>query len=280
MIHEQPRVDLRGKVALISGGANGLGQAFARALAGQGADIIIADLDLARAERVISHLQKLHTGSRTLALETDIRDDGDVRSLARDAVKAMGRVDILVNAAAVLLQGRLEQIKLADWQWMLETNLLGTIRVTRALLPHFRLTGGGHIVNAVPRGALLLGDVRTVPYDSGFAALISFTQGLALDLKGTGIRVSLVAAGARGPRLGQSTRSRGVGRWFDPESTPASTEEPGKAAESVAQALVEGLQLGSFLILADDRERELVSRLRPDIELSAEGAEAATRSSG
>lgn len=277
MAAEQPRVDLRGKVALISGGANGLGQAFARELARQGADIVIADLDLGRAERVIGRLQKLHTGSRTLALETDIRDDGDVRALARDSVKAMGRVDILINAAAVLLQGRLEQIKLGDWHWMLQTNLLGTIRITRALLPHFREAGGGHIVNAVPRGALLLRDHRTVPYDSGFAAVVSFTQGLALDLRGTGIRVSLVAAGGRGPRLGQSTRSRGLGRWFQSDANPGQdTEEPGRAAEKVAQALVDGLQQGTFLILADERERELLSRFRPDLAESAALAEAAT----
>jgi NAD(P)-dependent dehydrogenase (short-subunit alcohol dehydrogenase family) len=187
-----------------------------------------------------------------------------VRSLARDAVKAMGRVDILINMAGVLLQGRLDRITSRDWEWMLETNLLGAVRTTTAFLPHMLERGSGHIVNAVSAGGLAPGDPLTIPYDSGHAALAAFTRGLAADLGGTGVNVSLYCTGTKGPRIGQNTRSRGLGRLL----RPADEDQERTASDQAADSLLESLQHPRFLILADPGESAGLQRRWEDFVLS------------
>src|SRR4029077_5933198 len=104
------RGGLSGKVAVVTGGGSGVGRAVAKAMARQGANIVIADFDTPRMDRTVAEIVKLGTNESAIALSTDVRSDASVRSLARDAVKTMGRVDILINAAGVLLQGRLDRI--------------------------------------------------------------------------------------------------------------------------------------------------------------------------
>jgi len=203
---------LSGRVAVVVGGASGIGRTVARALAHQGARVVIADFDAERLERTVEEI--LHAGGAeaALALPTDVRSDSSVRSLAADTVKAMGGVDVLINMAGVFLQGPLDRIKPGDWKWMLETNLLGTVRTTLAFLPHMVERGGGHIVNAIS-----IGDTPvTVAYDSGAAAVAAFTKGLAAEVEGKGVRVSLYRIGRDGPRIGINTRSRGMGRLLHP----------------------------------------------------------------
>lgn len=203
---------LTGKVAVVVGGASGIGRTVARALAHQGARVVIADFDAERLERTVEEILHLAGADAALALSTDVRSDASVRSLAADAIKAMGRVDILINMAGVFLQGPVDHIKPGDWKWMLETNLLGTVRTTLAFLPHMVERGGGHIVNAISTGDTPV----TVAYDTGAAAVTAFTKGLAVEMKRKGVRVSLYTIGPDGPRIGINTRSRGMGRLLHP----------------------------------------------------------------
>ena len=200
---------------------------------------------------------RLGTDEAAIALSTDIRDDASVRSLARDAIKAMGRVDVVINAAGVLLQGKLARISTQDWTWMLETNLLGAVRTSTAFLPHMTVRGSGHIVNVVSYGGLVPSDPASVPYDSGHAALAAFTEGLAREMKETGVNVSLYCPGSKGPRIGQNTRSRGVGRLFRGVDN---VEELSQQLDQLAARLVEGLHHPRFLILGDPNEAAAIGR--------------------
>lgn len=208
-----PRGALSGKVAVVVGGASGIGRTVARALAQQGARVVIADFDADRLERTVEEILHLGSADAALALPTDVRSDASVRSLAADAIKALGGVDILVNMAGVFLQGPVDRIKPGDWRWMLETNLLGTVRTTLAFLPHMVERGRGHIVNAISMGDTPV----TVAYDSSAAAVAAFTKGLAAEVEGKGVRVSLYVIGPDGPRIGSNTRSRGMGRLLHPK---------------------------------------------------------------
>lgn len=256
MIREEPppRGALGSKVAVVTGGASGIGRTIAKGLARQGARVIIADFDSARLERTVDEILRLGTTDAAQALSTDVRSDASVRSLARDSIKAMGQVDILVNSAGVFLQGRLDRMTTADWTWMLETNLLGAVRTARAFLPHMQERGSGHIINAIPFGGLAPGDPFTVPYDSGYAALATFTRGLAHELDGTAIHVSLYCLGSRGLRIGQNTRSRGMGRWLRHAD---GLEERVPVADQTADSLLEALHSPRFLILADPTDASL-----------------------
>lgn len=238
-------------MAVVVGGGSGIGRAVAKGLARQGASIVVADFDGPRMDRTVEEVLKLGTAEAAIALETDVRSDSSVRSLARDAVKAMGRVDVVVNAAGVLLQGKMDKISGDDWSWMLETNLVGTVRTSTAFLPHMTARGSGHIVNVVSYGGLVASDPTTLPYDTGDAAVATFSEGLARQLRASGISVSIFCPGAKGPRIGQNTRSRGIGRLF---SSPDKGPDGSLQLEQLASALIEGLNKPRFLILGDPAE--------------------------
>ncbi|HEY1455449.1 MAG TPA: SDR family oxidoreductase [Candidatus Dormibacteraeota bacterium] len=259
---------LTGAVAVVVGGASGIGRTVAKALARQGARVVIADFDAARMERTVEELLRLGSSDAALALATDVRSDASVRSLARDAIRTMGRVDILINMAGVLLQGKLGSVTTRDWEWMLETNLLGAVRTTGAFLPHMLERGSGHVVNAVSAGGLVPGDPLTIAYDSGYAALVAFTRSLAVGVRGTGVKVSLYCTGAKGPRIGQNTRSRGLGRLLH----PAAGLEERSAADQMADSLLAALHEPRFLILADPGESESLRGRWEDLELSGRQA--------
>jgi len=239
------------QVAVVVGGGSGLGRAVAKAFAHQGASIVVADFDGPRMDRTVEEVLRLGTSEAAIALSTDVRNDSSVRALARDALKSMGRVDVVVNAAGVLLQGKLEKISGDDWAWMLETNLVGAVRTSNAFVPHMSARGSGHVVNVVSYGGLFQSDPSALPYDTGHAALAVFTEGLARQLQGSGVTASIFCPGAKGPRIGQNTRSRGVGRLF---SGPDKGADTSNTLEELAANLIEGMQHGRFLILGDPSE--------------------------
>ena len=245
-----PRGALSGRVAVVVGGASGIGRAAAKALARQGARLVIADFDTARMERTVEEILQLGTSEAALALTTDVRNDSSVHSMIEDAIKAMGQVDVLVNMAGVLLQGKLEKLKSSDWRWMLETNLLGPVRTVAAVLPHMLARRSGHIVNAVSAGGLAPTDPLTVAYDAGHAALAAYTRSLARELEGTGVNVSLYSTGAGGPRIGQNTRSRGLGRLL----RPSEDLEESDAYDRLVDSLIDALHNPRLLVEADPVE--------------------------
>jgi NAD(P)-dependent dehydrogenase (short-subunit alcohol dehydrogenase family) len=245
------RGGLWGKVAVVTGGGSGVGRAVAMAVARQGANVVVADFDVPRMERTVEEVLKLASCEAAIALATDVRSDASVRSLARDSIKAMGQVDILVNAAGVLLQGKIDRISSHDWAWMLETNLLGPVRTTTHFLSHMTQRGSGHIVNAVSYGGLLPGDPTTIAYDSGHAALAAFTEGLARQLQGTGVFVSLYCPGSKSPRIGQNTRSRGMGRFL---RGPDQAEDSSRLFDPLVTGLIESMHHPRFLILGEPDE--------------------------
>ena len=242
------------RVAVVVGGGSGLGRAVAKGLARQGASIVVADFDGPRMERTVEEVLRLGTSEAAIALGTDVRSDASVRSLVRDSVKSMGRVDLVVNAAGVLLQGKLEKISGDDWTWMLETNLVGAVRTSTAYLPHMTARGSGHIVNVISHGGLARAaggvdsDPMTLAYDTGQSALAVFSEGLARQLRGTGVGVSIYCPGPKGPRIGQNTRSRGAGRLFrGPDKGPDLSQQ----LDQLASMLIDGLHPPRFLILGD-----------------------------
>jgi len=246
---------LTGMVAVVVGGASGLGRTVAKAVARQGARVVIADFDAERMERTVEEILEMGTTDAAHALPTDVRSDSSVRSLVNDAITTMGQVDILVNMAGVLLEGPLDRIKTSDWKWMLETNVLGTVRSTMAVVPHMTERGSGHIVNAVPVGSLGKTSPHDVAYDSGYAAVATFTYGVAALTAGRGIHVTLYATPSSGPRVGQNTRKRGMGRLLHPTDD---LEEPRAETDQLADSVIDALHHPRFLVFADPADAAAV----------------------
>ncbi len=185
---------LSGKVAIVTGAGSGIGKALATRLAADGASVVVADVakfDLAAAEIAKA------TGARTLGLQIDVSSEGDVARLATETVKAFGRIDILVNNAAIFSSIKLkpfEQIEVAEWRKVMDVNILGVALCCRACVPHMRKAGGGRIIN-LASGAPIKGVPLFLHYISSKGAVIAMTRGLARELGKDGITVNTLAPG-------------------------------------------------------------------------------------
>ena len=260
-------MELLGKVALITGGASGIGRAFARALAREGADVVVADLDVKRLEQARAELAEMYTRGRLATLRVDVRKDDLVRAMAADALAEMGHVDVLVNAAGVLLAGELEHVSSRDWTWMLQTNLLGSVRACTALADHMAERGSGQIVNVVSFGGLVPRGADSIAYDTGEAAIAAFTQGLALALKPKGVTATLLCTGSQGPRPGQNTRLRGAPGLRGWLHRSGASIDGSQDLEELEQLLIDALRHGRSLALPERDQPALKARWK---ELEAE----------
>ena len=185
---------LKGKVAIVTGAGAGIGKALATRLARDGAAVVIADLrnfDTAAAEIASA------SGARTLGLMVDVAKEADVERMAAETVKAFGRVDILVNNAAIFSTLELkpfEKIPAEEWRKVLEVNTLGVFLCCRACAPHMRKGGYGRIIN-LASGAPLKGVPLFLHYIASKGAVIAMTRGLARELGADGITVNALAPG-------------------------------------------------------------------------------------
>jgi len=185
--------DIAGKTAFITGGANGIGLAIGKALAGRGANLMLVDLDgegLAAAKRSFE--------GANIRVETAICDvaKGDaVKAAADKAVEAFGKVHIVINNAGVALGGLPGDVALEDWRWIVDINLMGVVYGVESFVPHIKAHGeGGHIVNV----ASMAGHVAMPgmgPYHATKFAVVGYSEALRAELAGENIGVSALCPG-------------------------------------------------------------------------------------
>ena len=185
---------LKRKVAIVTGAGSGIGKALARRLASDGASVVIADV--ARFSESAAEIAKA-TGSRSLGLQVNVSSENDVERMAAETVRAFGRIDILVNNAAVFSSLKLkpfEEIGVDEWRKVMDVNIMGVALCCRACVPHMRKAGGGRIIN-LASGAPIKGVPLFLHYISSKGAVIAMTRGLARELGKDGITVNSLAPG-------------------------------------------------------------------------------------
>ncbi|HSS58894.1 MAG TPA: glucose 1-dehydrogenase [Solirubrobacteraceae bacterium] len=180
---------LDGKVAIVTGGAQGIGRAIADALAADGARIVIADLKGAE--------QAAADFPNGVGLTIDVASEDDVARMAAEAVERCGAIDILVNNAglyASLAMRPFEQIPVEEWRQVMDVNVLSMFLTCRAVVPHMRVQGGGRIVN-ISSGTPFRGVPFLLHYVTSKGAIVALTRALAKELGGDDVLVNCVAPG-------------------------------------------------------------------------------------
>ncbi len=185
-------MSLEGKVAIVTGAAQGIGRAIAETLARHGADIVVADLDPGRSQETVAAVTEL--GRRALNVKVNVADFNDVKAMVDQVVKEMGKVDILVNNAGITRDGLLLRMKEEDWNLVLQVNLNGTFYCTKAVLTPMTKQRFGRIVNiASIVGAM--GNFGQANYAASKAAVIGLTKTVAREYASRNVTVNAVAPG-------------------------------------------------------------------------------------
>lgn len=183
---------LSGKVAAVTGGASGIGEATVRLFLEEGARVALADRDSARGTRLAEELTA--SGGEVLFVDARMEREADAAAFIQQAVERFGRLDILVNNAGIRLYQRVTEASEASWDTILGVNVKGYAFCAKAAIPAMCRTGGGSIVNVASIRAIVAGG-NTMQYDTTKAAVAGMTRAMALDHAADGIRVNAVGPG-------------------------------------------------------------------------------------
>jgi len=181
-----------GKVAVVTGAARGIGQAIAKRLAQEGADVVICDLQvewLAETESIVQGF-----GRKALKLAVDVGDSNAVNTCIGEVVKVFGKVDIMVNNAGITKDTLLVRMSDDDWDAVLRVNLKGTFLFTRAVAKHMMKQRSGAIVNIASISGII-GTAGQANYAASKAGVIALTKSTANELAGRGVRANAIAPG-------------------------------------------------------------------------------------
>ncbi len=245
--------------AVVTGGGSGLGRALCVALAARHARILVADVDEAGARETIARLH----GVEAHFVSCDVSKPEAVERLADEAFTRFGGVDLLVNNAGVAVSGKVGEVPLADWQWIMGINLWGVIYGCHYFLPRMRQSGHGHILN-VASAAGLLSAPNMGPYNVTKSAVVSLSETMYGDLSGEPVGVSVLCPTFFKTNIGKNSRNRDTSMGPVVE---AMLEGGRIQADGVAQLALEGCDRGDLYITphADGRAFWRVKRAAPHI---------------
>ena len=204
---------LTGRVALVTGSAHGIGEAIARRLADEGADVVVADLDVTAGEALTDELRRCHGADRAAFVRLDVSSEADWASAVDHITSRYGGLDIVVNNAGIVLHGSLEGCTLDEYRRSVDVNQVGTFLGMKAAIPLLRARGGGSIVNTSSvRGLVAATDLMA--YTATKFAVTGMTKAAALELGPDGIRVNSVHPGPIGTRLADGTDDAMAASYF------------------------------------------------------------------
>lgn len=181
-----------GKVAAVTGGASGIGEATVRRFIAEGAHVAFADRDRERGECVAAEISA--DGGKALFVEADVGDEAAAIRFIEQAVEKLGRLDILVNNAGIRMYQTVVEATAESWDTLLAVNLKSYAFCAKAAIPVMRHAGGGSIVNVASVRSIIAGG-NTIQYDTAKAAVAGLTRGLAMDHARDGIRVNAACPG-------------------------------------------------------------------------------------
>lgn len=262
--------DIAGRTAVVTGAAAGIGRALALGLARKGAKLVLADLDLARAQDVAAQVEEL--GGKAVARKVDVSKADEIEALAELADETFGGTDLLFNNAGIMTPDRMRPVwefGVDEWRAMFDVNVLSVVHGLRSFVPRMLARNQpAHIVNTASAAGLISGGI-SVPYSVSKHAVVRISEGLfaAMKSRGAPVGVSVVCPGLVRTeiydRSGPQPETSDAGFRFD-----ASTAEP----EAVAEMTLEGVRNRQFYVITTDafdpqisaRAEAVLNRTNPD----------------
>ncbi len=217
--------DLKGRVAVVTGGNGGIGLGMAEGLAAAGADVVVAGRNAAKSQAAADALARF--GVRTAVLEVDVASETSTKAMIEEAVGRMGRIDILVNNAGINIRKRPETYTMAEWREVLSINLDGAFYCSHAAYAPMKAGGGGKIIN-IGSMMSIFGAPFAAPYAASKGGIVQMTKALATAWAQDSIQVNAVLPGWIDTELTQRAREQvdglhsnvlrrtPAGRWGEP----------------------------------------------------------------
>jgi NAD(P)-dependent dehydrogenase (short-subunit alcohol dehydrogenase family) len=253
-------MDLKGKVAIVTGAGSGIGLGIAIALARAGMSVAVADIRAAALDNAVAAIEAL--GAPVLPLEVDVSDLASVKAAAAAVEHRFGKIHVAVNNAGVAMHGvPIEQLAPHDWDWLIGVNIYGVLHGMQAFLPYLRAHGeGGHIVNTASIGGFQIRPGwNTGAYSMTKYAVVALSEALEQDLENSGIGVSVLCPAAVATRLDQSASARPE-RFGGPFVRSANhflhdLVKDGLAPEDVGERVVLAIRRNEFYVFTHSAPR-------------------------
>lgn len=221
--------DIRGAVVLVTGAGSGLGEATARAFAAEGCKVACVDLNQQAAERVSQEIASQRDVA-SLAIACDVSDEGAVFEAVRRTVNQLGRLDIVVNCAAIDHTLSVEEMTVAQWDQVIGVNLRGPFLLAKAALPVMREQRGGHIINVASTAATRAW-ANASAYHASKWGLVGFGRGLGVEGRPYGVRVTTIIPGGMRTHFFDRFQEQGI-----PMPQEENLQDPATVAESIVFA--------------------------------------------
>ena len=235
-------MELRGRVAVVTGGGSGIGRALALALAGAGAHVAVADIEEEGAGRVAAEVEG--HGVRAIAVRADVTSDDDVAALVERTLGELGGAHVVCANAGVLLQGSVLDMNVQDWQWLYGVNVFGVVRTIYGFLPHLLAQGEGHLA--------ITGSVNSHAgagvYGSSKAAILHLAESLHAELPPQGIGVTINLPAQISSRITSSQRNRPATFGRKVDEPMAHVTDFGIDPGHVARLTVEAIESGELYV--------------------------------
>ena len=232
------------KVAIITGGADGIGRSTCQRFAREGASVVIADINRELGEATEREI--VAEGGRALFVETDVAQEQSVAAMVQKAVQRFGRIDFLVNNAAVFVLRGIDAT-VEEWRRILDVNVVGAALVAKHVVPHIKAAGGGAVVNLGSISSFIA-QPEFVTYNATKAALATMTRCMALDLAPFRIRVNAVCPGTIWTQIVERlTREKGMDR-------AAADADPGWGGSCMLKRIADPAEVASAILflVSDD----------------------------
>jgi NAD(P)-dependent dehydrogenase (short-subunit alcohol dehydrogenase family) len=247
--------DLQGKVAVITGGASGIGRAVATRAAAAGMKIVLGDIEEGPLKEAVEDLTA--QGAEAIGVATDVADLASVEGLRDQALNRFGAVHLVHNNAGIGLGGPIWEVREEDWRWILGVNLWGVIHGVAAFVPLLIEQGEGHVVNTASIAGLIAAPFLG-PYNATKQAVVAISETLFKDLQAVGapVGVSVLCPGFVQTRIADSERNRP--QWAPDRDIPGAAElrgavqdmvDSGIAPRDVADRVMDAVRTDTFYIL-------------------------------